>query len=77
MLEEKKPENIYQNNEWGQEHVDKEEWIFEPVLGVESNHMLEVSQIVIDPIDVRHDDQLSQSDEQVGPAGGIVIQQVQ
>ena len=73
----KKPENIYQNNERGQEHVDKEEWIFEPVLGVESNHMLEVSQIVIDPIDVRHDDQLCQSDEQVGPAGGIVIQQVQ
>lgn len=48
-----------------------------PEARVELEDVVEVVEEVLDAVDVGDDDQLGEADEQVGPAGGVVVKQVE
>ena len=49
---------------------------FDPKSGPELDHVEEVFAEGLDAVDVGDDQQLAQPDEQVRPAGGVVVEQV-
>lgn len=67
----------YKDDEWGQGQVDEHEVGLAPHAGVELRDVIEIVQEVLDAVHVGNDDQLHQPDEQVRPAGGVVVEKVQ
>ena len=57
-------------------HVEYGEVRPGPVARVDAADVVEVVKEVVDAVDVAHDDELDEGDEQVGPAGGVVVKKV-
>ena len=67
----------HENDEWRHTHVQRHEVGLGEESRVELHDVVEVVEVVLDAVDVGHDDQLGEADEEVGPPGGVVVEQVQ
>lgn len=68
--------DAYCHDQGRQRQVEELQVHVGPVAGSEAEDGAEVPEEGLDAVDVAEDEQLHQCDEQVGPAGGVVVQEV-